>query len=88
MYEVELYARIRRAVFVEGVSIREASRAFGVHRKTVRKMLAFPEPPGYRQTDGRSRPKLGPFVGVRTRRISARFSAGSAEWNRRSITSR
>lgn len=64
MYPVELYARVRRAVFVEGMSIREAGRAFGLHRKTVRKMLAFSVPPGYRRREPRSRPKLGPFVGV------------------------
>ena len=39
MYLVELYLRVRRACIVDGMSIREASRMFGVHRKTVRKML-------------------------------------------------
>ena len=33
---------------VDGMSIREASRVFGVHRETVRKMLENPVPPGYR----------------------------------------
>ena len=43
MYRVELYARVRRACHVEGMSTREASRVFGVDRKTVRKMLlVFP----------------------------------------------
>ena len=37
MYQVESYLRVRRAVMVEGMSIREASRAFGLHRDTVRK---------------------------------------------------
>jgi transposase len=64
MYGVELYRRVRRAVFVEGMSRREAARAFGLHRKTVRKMLAFSVPPGYRQSQPRARPKLGPYVGV------------------------
>ncbi len=41
MYRVELYARVRRACRVEGMSTRKASRVFGVDRKTVRKMLAF-----------------------------------------------
>ena len=46
MYHVELYARVRRAWMVEGMSLREASRVFGLHRDTVRKMLAYsaPEP--------------------------------------------
>ena len=39
MYRVDLYARVRRACRVEGMSTREASRVFGLDRKTVRKML-------------------------------------------------
>ena len=38
--------RVRRAVMVEGKSIREVSREFGLHRDTVRKMLAYSVPPG------------------------------------------
>ena len=44
MYEVELYLRVRRACMVDGMSIREASRVFGLHRDTVRKMLAYSVP--------------------------------------------
>ena len=61
---MELYARVRRAVFVDGMSIRAAARRFGLHRKSVRKMLTFAAPPGYREAGPRRRPKLGPFVGV------------------------
>ncbi len=39
MYSVDLYDRVRRAGHVEGVSIREAARIFGLHRETVSKML-------------------------------------------------
>ncbi len=46
MYKVDVYLRVRRAVMVEGMSIREASRMFGLHRDTVRKMLAYSTPPG------------------------------------------
>ena len=49
MYRVDLYARVRRACRVEGMSTREASRVFGLDRKTVRKMLSFSVPPGYRR---------------------------------------
>ncbi len=38
MYGVELYQRVRRACHVEGMSIREAARVFGLHRDTVRKL--------------------------------------------------
>ena len=49
MYEVEMYLRLRRACMVEGMSVREASRVFGLHRDTVRKMLEYSVPPGYRR---------------------------------------
>jgi len=64
MYTVELYQRIRRACHVEGMSVREAARVFGVHRETVRKMLRFSIPPGYQRQGERVRPKLGPYTGV------------------------
>ena len=49
---------------LEGMSVREASRVFGLHRDTVRKMLAYSVPPGYRRQDPPHRPKLEPFTGV------------------------
>jgi transposase len=58
---VELYARVRRAVHVEGRSQREVAREFGLARKTVRKMLAYPAPPGYQRQKPVRRPKLGPW---------------------------
>ena len=64
MYLVEMYVRVRRACMVEGMSVREASRVFGLHRDTVRKMLAYSVPPGYRRTSPPRRPKLEPFTGV------------------------
>ena len=64
MYRVEMYARVRRACRVEGMSTREASRVFGLDRKTVRKMLSFSVPPGYRRSAPPRRPKLGPFTGI------------------------
>ena len=41
MFTVELYAGIRRAVMVDGLSRREAAKRFGVHRNTISKMLQF-----------------------------------------------
>ena len=64
MYKVDVYLRVRRAVMVEGKSIREVSREFGLHRDTVRKMLAYSVPPGYRRQTAPRRPKLEPFTGV------------------------
>ena len=64
MYRVELYARVRRAVVVEGLSEREAARRFGIARETVRKMLRYKAPPGYQRRKPVRRPKLGPFTGI------------------------
>ena len=64
MYRVDVYLRVRRAVMVEGKSIREVSREFGLHRDTVRKMLAYSVPPGYRRQTPPRRPKLEPYTGV------------------------
>ena len=40
MYGVEIYYRVRRPQFIDGVCIHELSRVFGIHRDTVRKMLS------------------------------------------------
>ena len=64
MYSVELYARVRRAVLVEGKSERGVAREFGLARDTVRKMLRHSVPPGYRRQQPVQRPKLGPWLGV------------------------
>ena len=64
MFTVEMYVRVRRACMVEGMSVREASWVFGLHRDTVRKMLAYSVPPGYRRESPPRRPKLELFTGV------------------------
>jgi hypothetical protein len=56
--------RVRRAVFVDGMSRREAARIFGIDRQTVERMLRFSVPPGYRRSKPVGRPKLDPFVEV------------------------
>ena len=61
---MEVYARVRRAVQVDGMSERRAAREFGLGRKTVRKMLAYAAPPGYQRKKPVARPKLGPWLGV------------------------
>src|ERR1022692_3689312 len=64
MYKVELYGRVRRAVRVEGKSERAVALEFGLARETVRKMLRYAVPPGYRRQQSPKRPKLGPWLGV------------------------
>jgi transposase len=59
---VELYARVRHACHVEGLSQREAARRFGIDPKTVAKMLRHAVPPGYRRSKPPLRPKLDAFT--------------------------
>ena len=75
MKPVELYARVRHACHVEGLSQREAARRFGIHRDTVRKMLAFSVPPGYRRTKPPPRPRLDAFTAIIDQILAADRSA-------------
>ena len=59
MYRVDVYLRVRRAVMVDGMSVREAAQVFGLHRDTVRKMLAYSVPPGYRRPDSAQKTQAG-----------------------------
>ena len=64
MKQVELYARVRHAVQIEGMSRRAAAERFGIDPRTVAKMLRFSIPPGYVRTKPPFRPKLDAFTGV------------------------
>lgn len=64
MKVVDLYARVRRACHLEGMSQRQAARGFGIDPKTVAKMLRFSVPPGYQRSRPVVRPKLDPLVPV------------------------
>ena len=61
---MELYAEVRRSVYVEGLSERAAARRFGLARETVCKMLRYRLPPGYRRAQPIRRPKLDAFTGI------------------------
>jgi len=41
MFAVETYAAVRRFVFIEGKSRREAARVFGLSRDTIAKMCRY-----------------------------------------------
>ena len=64
MFAVEIYAAVRRFVFVEGKNRREAARVFGLSRETIAKMCRYSAPPGYVRSKAPQRPKLGPLVPV------------------------
>jgi len=59
---VEVYLQVRRAHFDEGRSQRSIARDFGLARGTVRKMCAYPVPPGYQRSQDIRRPKLDGFT--------------------------
>jgi len=59
---VELYLKVRRAHFHDGLSDRAIARGFGIIRDSVVKMLTYSEPPGYRRTAPIKRPKLDGFT--------------------------
>ena len=61
---MELYARVRHAVQIEGISARAAADRFGINPRTVAKMLKFSVPPGYVRKKPPVRPKLDPFTGI------------------------
>ena len=62
--DVDLYAKVRRAVMVENQSERAAAKRFGLSRKTVSKMVRHAVPPGYQRKQAPVSPKLGPLVGI------------------------
>jgi transposase len=64
MKDVELYAKVRYAVRIEGLSERAAARRFGIDPRTVSKMLAFSVPPGYRRSKAPVRPKLDAVIAI------------------------
>src|SRR5436189_1822163 len=67
MKDVELYARVRYAVQIEGLSERAAARRFGIDPRTVAKLMRFSVPPGYRRTKP-------PILGDGTRQRTQVFS--------------
>lgn len=60
---MDLYRKVRLACS-GGMSQREAARHFGISRDSVRKMLSFSVPPGYRRKAPVRRPKLDGFTPI------------------------
>jgi len=62
--DMQDWTDIRRQVLVEGASKRSVCRQYGIAHKTLQKILAHSEPPGYRQQMPRPQTKLGPYLSV------------------------
>src|SRR6516165_10717592 len=61
---MENWAEIRRRVLVDGLSRRAACRQYDIHWDTLAKILTHREPPPFRRTAPRPRPKLGPILPI------------------------
>lgn len=61
---MELYQKVRRAVMIDGMSRRCAATYFGINRKTVDKMLIFPEPPQHGRSGRTYSRKLAEFTEI------------------------
>jgi len=61
MKTVDDYEKIRKAYYVERLSIRAISRQLGHSRKAIRKALEHAEPKGYQRTKPHSAPKIAPY---------------------------
>ena len=61
-HDMDQWLEIRREVLVEGVIKRHMLRKTGMHWTTLEKILAHGEPPGYRASRPRSKPKIGPCL--------------------------
>jgi transposase len=62
--DMDQWISVRRFVLAEGHSKRAACRRFGISWRVMEKMLAHPEPPGYRMRAARPKPKLEGFVPI------------------------
>ena len=61
---MEMWNEIRHKVLVEGASKRSVRAEYRIGWDVLNKILAHPEPPGYRQQIARPKTKFGPYIGV------------------------
>ena len=59
---MQWWTDIRRKVLVEQLSKRKVMAEYGIHAKTLNRILANPKPPGYRMDRPRPKPVIGPFM--------------------------
>ena len=61
---MEFWKDVRRRVLTREISMRGACREYGLGWHTLKKILAHDEPPGYRKSVPRRKPKLDPFLPI------------------------
>jgi transposase len=61
MFEYDL---VRRMYYRDDLTRREISRRLGHHRETIKKMLEYSSPPGYRLQQPRPKSKLDPYLPI------------------------
>ena len=61
---MEMWTEIRRKVLIEGASKRSILRDYKVSSGVLEKILAHAEPPGYRMSVPRPKPRIGDFLNV------------------------
>ena len=59
---MEWWTRIRLEVLRGERKKREILREEGIHWETLKKVLKYSEPPGYRLKEARPKPKIGPYL--------------------------
>ena len=59
---MEMWTEVRRRVLTGELSKRAACQEYGINWRTLGKMLAHAEPPGYRRRTKREKPILGPHL--------------------------
>jgi hypothetical protein len=61
---MDIYSRVRRACFKDGMSVRVTALYFSMDPKTVAMMLRHELPPSYRSYEIRCRATLDTFIGI------------------------
>ena len=59
---MDWWTKVRLEVLRGEKSKREVLRHEGIHWETLKKVLKYSEPPGYRLKEARPKPKIGPYL--------------------------
>ncbi len=62
--DMNLWTEVRLDVCAGKLSRREACKKYELNFRTIQKILAHEEPPGYRKKEKRSKPVLGAFIPI------------------------